>query len=153
MALVHLMTSSEAGEPLADHWTDPSVEPLQLYCYRVVVIDAEVNASPPSRVASAQAYDQRPPMPLSWISAEWTSDGKSVQMAWSSPAEPLEVMVLRRMAGGWRPVSTWLPATVMQHMDETAINEIENRYRLKVRNAQGLVNVLYEEIGVASFEL
>lgn len=130
-------------------WTDQPIQGLVIFHYRVAAVDEAGNVSEASDAVAASAYDQTPPEPPMWISAAWNVRGDAIDLSWSLPSSDLQTIVLRRRPDAWQSVSQWLPAGEDVFRDSGADSTVENRYRLRVRNRAGNVNIAYLEMSVA----
>lgn len=130
-------------------WTDSPIPSLVISYYRVAAVDEAGNQSEASNSVAARAYDQTPPEPPNWMSAVWNVIGNAIDLRWSLSSPDLQTIVLRRSSNAWQPVSPWLSAGLAVFIDSSAKRNVENRYRLRVRNAAGNVNIAYLEITVA----
>ncbi len=136
-----------AARPAELEWVDAAVG-RALHYYRVVAVDSAGNLSAPSAAASGRAYDQRPPDPPAWVSAAWNGAGTAIELRWSPPAPDLQTIVQRNDFGLWRPVSPWLPQGSDSFANSTAGPGRVQRYRLRVRNEAGNVNIVYLEAAI-----
>jgi len=143
------VSNDSMARPAEMAWTDNSVRGLITYRYSIVAVDHVDNVSTRSELVTAQAYDQTPPEPPGWVSAAWNANGSGIDLSWTSSDPNVQTVVLRRDSGAWRPVSSWLPAGVTSFTDSTTDRAVENRYRLRIRNAAGNMNITYIEIAIA----
>jgi hypothetical protein len=117
MTCVH----TESLSPLA--WTD-KVPGLTTFYYRIVTVDEAGNASVPSEVVAARAYDHGPPTEPAWERAAWVRlDAAGKEQAWSASGAGLEpgvalvlttpqarvsLLVQRKEGDRWQSVTPWL---------------------------------------------
>jgi hypothetical protein len=150
MKLVHNQSATvTSGErPL---WTDKPLPGRTTYFYRVLAQSSSGLLSEPSTAVAAQAYDQTPPEPPTWVAGSWKTDGSGIDLQWSvtgpglETMTALETMVLRRSGNAWYSVSPWLRPGIAEFLDSGAPDDIVNQYRLRVRNYAGNLNVKYLE--------
>jgi hypothetical protein len=147
MALVHTEAAT-AESPERLEWRDGPVPGRQTYFYRIVAVGSENLVSASSPPVAARAYDQTPPIPPAWASSGWRAAGGGIELNWQPPAEPLDVIVLRRDAGFWVSISSWLPLGTTSFVDGAARPGVINRYRLRGRNAAGNMSIVISELGI-----
>jgi hypothetical protein len=112
------------------------------YCYRLVAVDANGNASRASALATGRAYDRTPPAPPSWVSAAWNADQTAVSLSWTLSDPAQQPRVQREIDGSeeWHAVSGWLVAGSSTFADSSASIAQAYRYRLVVRAPNGASN-------------
>lgn len=149
MALVHTKPVTRAPEsrPAEVSWRDRNRPGLTTFHYRVVAVDAAGNVSDAAAARSARAYDQTPPEPPAWALSEWNAERTAVKLRWT-PKPGLQTIVNRRDGAAWRAISGWLAPGTASFTDPGADPGEPNRYRLRVRNQAGSLNVRFTELTI-----
>jgi len=139
MTLVHTETiplGDPSLRPGQVTWTDTPLAGLTTFYYRLVAVDAEGNASPPSAIAAVRAHDEALPTPPT-LNASWEAavPPKHALLDWSSSDETL----LERRATInflWDQIGDWhAPGTY--NVSAAVDSSFDWQFRLRVRKYTG----------------
>ena len=146
-------------------WSDPGLEGLRRYYYRVAAVDVAGNVSEPTPVLGIRVTDSQPPAPPAWERAEWAVVDRSgrevIALAWLA-AEPVASATVERKAQGdrtWQPIATLVApvdatdpasgdARRYRYQDASASSLVSNRYRIRLRTRVGAINLAFDEVEV-----
>jgi len=138
MTLVHAEpapSSDPADRPAEVSWTD-AVPGLVTFYYRLVAVDEVGNASTPSAVVTARAFDTTLPVPPA-LTVGWVARGGQTraQIEWMSDDETL---LQRREPGGpWVDLAQWRPSGQVTVRDPFSEPAKSYEYRVRVRKYTG----------------
>jgi hypothetical protein len=131
MSLVHVRNAS-AADPAELNWTDTTIETNK---------DLNHNASTPSQIAVARAYDTSRPVPPS-AEATWNAATQTVKVIWNTTNLPqdLELSLQRSDVADdefWFRIKGWTPAIAGQIDDVRLLGGSTYQYKLRARNKAG----------------
>jgi len=140
MLLVHVRNTS-AADPAELSWTDTTIETNKHFYYRLVAEDVNHNASNPSQIVVARAYDTSRPVPPS-AEATWNAATQTVKVIWNTTNLPqdLELSLQRSDAADddfWLRIKGWTPAIAGQIDDVRLLGGSTYQYKLRARNKAG----------------
>ncbi len=117
-------------------WVDKTVKGLVTYSYRLVAIDSDENASSPSEVISARAFDTELPLPpLLIVSWDTLNNQTIAKIEWTSSHS---VLLQRRELGQpWISLEQWRNPGNLIVQDKTVVPKKDYEYRARVRKYTG----------------